>query len=104
MLAWLDHLLWGASTRRGLLASRGFWCLRGSARLIDTRRGTLAVHRSALSCLALEPSVEHSAGEDGFRSVATESQGQHPNKSRQYQRAKQAHANSPFDQDTSIMT
>src|SRR5262249_26977652 len=90
-----DGLLWAALTRRGLFARRAFRCFHRSPRVIDTRRGTLAMHRSALGRLALKFSIEHAAGEDGPRSVASDSQRQHPNQSRQQEGSKHAHGKFP---------
>src|SRR6478672_3257299 len=53
------------------------------SRAIDPRSGILAMRHSAWSRLALELSIEHSAGEDGYRSVAAEGQGQHPKRKAQ---------------------
>ena len=74
------------------------------ARAIHTRSGILAMRHFAWSRLALELSIEHSAGQDGYRSVAAEGQGQHPQTSRQHWTAKQAHWISPSAEVTDIMT
>ena len=107
MLAWLNDLLRcaalgslrcsaGGSCR--LLFARVFGCFLRSGRITNAWRGILAMRHSAGSCLALKLSIEHSAREDGHPSVAAEGQWQHPNKSRQYEGAKHAHGNSPFDE------
>jgi hypothetical protein len=49
------------------------------------------MRHSAWSRLALELSIEHSAGEDGYRSVAAEGQGQHPKRKAQNEGAKPGH-------------
>jgi hypothetical protein len=75
------------------------------ARAIDARSRILdSMRRSAWSRLALELSIEHSAGQDGYRFVAAEGQGQHPQTSRQRWTAKQAHWISPSAEVTDIMT
>ena len=74
------------------------------ARAIDARSGILAMRHSACSRLALELSIEHSAGQDGYPFVAAEGQGQHPQTSRQHWTAKQAHWISPSAEVTDIMT
>jgi hypothetical protein len=61
------------------------------SRAIDPRSGILAMRHSAWSRLALELSIEHSAGEDGYRSVAAEGQGQHPKRKAQNEGAKPGH-------------
>ncbi len=88
MLARLNRLL-GRDATWG--PRRAFGCFHRSVRLIDTRRSTLAMYRSALRCLALELSIEHSAGENGCRPIATESQRQNPNQSPKHEGANQAH-------------
>ena len=45
------------------------------SRAIDPRSGILAMRHSAWSRLALELSIEHSAGEDGYRSVPPRAKG-----------------------------
>jgi hypothetical protein len=110
MLARLYDLLGRASaggsairSSREWFARRGFRCFTFAARVVDALDRTLAVHHSALRLPALELSIEHSAGEDGCRPVAPESERQHPSKNRQNQSASQAHRHSPFDEADRIM-
>ena len=49
-----------------------------SARITDVGRGIFTVLHSTRSCLALERSIEPSAGEDRYCSVPGQREGKHP--------------------------
>jgi hypothetical protein len=46
------------------------------------------MHHPVLTCLALELSVEHSAGEDGYRPIASESEREHPKREGEHEGTK----------------
>src|SRR4026208_832680 len=67
MLAGLDDFLGACRSGRERLSGRCFGGLTLTARVINALDRIFAVHHPVLSCLALELSIEHPAGEDGCR-------------------------------------
>jgi len=88
MLAGLDDLLGASRGGRERFARRCFRGLTLTARVINALDGILAVHHPVLTCLALELSVEHSAGEDGYRPIAAESEREHPKRAGEHEGTK----------------
>ena len=74
MLAGFDDLLGASRSGRERFARRCFGGLTLTARVINALDRIFAMHHHVLTCLALELSVEHSAGEDGYRPIAAESE------------------------------
>jgi len=65
MLAGLDDSLGACRSGRERLSGRCFGGLTLTARVINALDRIFAVHHPVLSCLALELSIKHPAGEDG---------------------------------------
>ena len=72
MLAGLDDFLGACRSGRERFSSRCFGGLTLTARVINALDRIFAMHHPVLTCLALELSVEHPAGEDGSRPIAVE--------------------------------
>src|SRR5512132_2455802 len=100
MLAWLNNLLGRAirTCRRGCRALPGA-IRRALRRLFGAwslaRNGVLPVWGASLTCPTLKLSIEHSAGKDRRRSIASERERQHSQQGRgQCKDPKLAHGNS----------
>ena len=88
MLAGLDDLLGACRSGRERFSSRCFGGSTLTARVINALDRIFAVHHPVLSCLALELSVEHPAGEDGCRPIAAESEWQRPKRAGEHEGTK----------------
>jgi hypothetical protein len=88
MLAGFDDLLGACRSGRERFARRCFGGLTLTARVINALDRIFAMHHPVLTCLALELSVEHSAGEDGYRPIAAESERQHPKRAGEHEGTK----------------
>ena len=94
MLAGIDDLLGACRSSREWFARRCFGGFILTARVIDALDRIFAVHHPVLVCLALELSIEHPAGEDGYRPIAAESGRQDPKRTGEHEGAKEAHGSS----------
>ena len=88
MLAGFDDLLGASRSGRERFARRCFGGLTLTARVINALDRIFAMHHPVLTCLALELSVEHSAGEDGYRPIAAESEREHPKRTGEHEGTK----------------